>query len=227
MAQHDPKPADMNNAEATLQEDKEINLISKQSQKYMMWGMIAISVIAVIVLIYIFAIRNPGIKAGNESISQADITMMQGNDSLALKQYQQVAAEYGHSAGSRAALMAASMLYEKGEYQNAIDALSHFDAKDALVGAAAYSLKGDCYVNLKQYPEALSAYDKAIAQSGDNALYTPLFMLKKATVLREQKDYKAELKVLETIKSDYPQYGDAYGVDIDKYIARARYQAGK
>ncbi len=52
-------------------------------------------------------------------------------------------------------------------------------------------------------------------------------MLKKATVLREQKDYKAELKVLEAIKAKYPNYGNAYRLDIDKYIARAKYQAGE
>jgi hypothetical protein len=46
-------------------------------------------------------------------------------------------------------------------------------------------------------------------------------------VLREQKDYKAELQVLETIKDKYPDYTSAYRLDIDKYIARAKYQAGE
>ncbi len=52
-------------------------------------------------------------------------------------------------------------------------------------------------------------------------------MLKKATVLREQKDYAAELKVLKAIKADYPEYSRAYNLDIDKYIARAEYQASE
>jgi predicted negative regulator of RcsB-dependent stress response len=138
-----------------------------------------------------------------------------------------VANEYGYDAGNRAALMAATLLYQKGEYQKAIDQLNDYTAGEAIVGAAAYSLEGDCYVNLKQYPEALKAFDKAISQSDDNALYTPLFMFKKATVLREQKDYKAELQVLETIKDKYPDYTSAYRLDIDKYIARAKYQAGE
>jgi len=71
------------------------------------------------------------------------------------------------------------------------------------------------------------SYDKAIKISYNNALYTPLFMLKKATVLREQKDYAAELKVLKAIKADYPEYSRAYNLDIDKYIARAEYQASE
>jgi tetratricopeptide (TPR) repeat protein len=105
--------------------------------------------------------------------------------------------------------------------------LKDFSAKESIVGAAAYSLEGDCYVNLKNYSEALSCYDKAISQSDNNALYTPLFLMKKATVLREQKDYKGELKTLQTIKSEYPEYAANYRLDIDKYIARAEYQAGE
>ena len=222
--QNNPQPTALDEVNRDNQELKDKVTLS---QKYIMWGMIALSAIAVIVLVYIFAVRNPGIKSADEAVGQADFTLAQGNDSLALAQYQQVANEYGYDAGNRATLMAATLLFQKGEYQQAHDQLKNYDAKEAIVGAAAYSLEGDCYVNLQKYPEALKSYDKAISQSDDNQLYTPLFMLKKATVLREQKDYKAELKVLEAIKAKYPNYGNAYRLDIDKYIARAKYQAGE
>ena len=222
--QNNPQPTAL---EEVNRDNHDLQEKITQSQKYIMWGMIALSVIAVVVLIYIFAVRNPGIKAADEAVGQADLTLAQGNDSLALAQYQQVANEYGHDGGNRAALMAATLLFEKGQYQEAIDQLKNYDAKEAIVGAAAYSLEGDCYVNLQKYPEALKAYDNAISQSDDNALYTPLFMLKKATVLREQKNCKEELKVLETIKQKYPDYSNVYRLDIDKYIARAKYQAAE
>lgn len=222
---------DQNNQSTELEELAKDNQNLKNNvtlgQKYLMWIIIALSVVAVAVLIYIFAVRQPGVKASNEAISQADITLAQGNDSLALAQYQQVAADYGYEAGSRAALMAATLNYKKGDYEAAIADLKNFDAKEAVVGAAAMSLEGDCYVNLKNYSAALASYDKAIKVSDNNALYTPLFMMKKATVLREQKDFAAELKVLEAVKSDYPQYPATYRIDIDKYIARAKYQAGE
>ncbi|MDE6115519.1 MAG: hypothetical protein K2G49_10715 [Muribaculum sp.] len=222
---------DQNNQSTELEELAKDNQNLKNNvtlgQKYLMWIIIALSVVAVAVLIYIFAVRQPGVKASNEAISQADITLAQGNDSLALAQYQQVAADYGYEAGSRAALMAATLNYKKGDYEAAIADLKNFDAKEAIVGAAAMSLEGDCYVNLKNYSAALASYDKAIKVSDNNALYTPLFMMKKATVLREQKDFAAELKVLEAIKADYPQYPATYRIDIDKYIARAKYQAGE
>lgn len=222
---------DQNNQSTELEELAKDNQNLKNNvtlgQKYLMWIIIALSVVAVAVLIYIFAVRQPGVKASNDAISQADITLAQGNDSLALAQYQQVAADYGYEAGSRAALMAATLNYKKGDYEAAIADLKNFDAKEAVVGAAAMSLEGDCYVNLKNYSAALASYDKAIKVSDNNALYTPLFMMKKATVLREQKDFAAELKVLEAIKADYPQYPATYRIDIDKYIARAKYQAGE
>lgn len=222
---------DQNNQSTELEELAKDNQELKNNvtlgQKYLMWIIIALSVVAIIVLIYIFAVRQPGEKSANEAISQADITLSQGNDSLALVQYQQVAADHGYDAGSRAALMAATLNYKKGNYEAALADLKNFDAKEAVVGAAAMSLQGDCYVNLKNYAEALASYDKAIKASDNNALYTPLFMMKKATVLREQKDYAGELKTLEAVKADYPQYAATYRLDIDKYIARARYQAGE
>ena len=227
MAENNQKQEPATALEEVNQDNRELQDKVTMGQKYIMWGMIALSVIAIVVLVYIFAIRNPGIKSANEAVSQADVTLSQGNDSLALAQYQQVANQYGYEGGNRAALMAATLLYKDGKYEEAIKELKNFSPSEAIVGAAAYSLEGDCNVNLQKYPEALKGYDKAIAQSDNNALYTPLFMLKKATVLREQKDYAAELKVLKQIKSDYPQYGNTYGLSIDKYIARAEYQANQ
>lgn len=211
--------------EALAAENKEIKNDVTRGQKYAMWGMIAISVIAVLVVIYIFAIRNPAVKSANEAIGQADITMTQGNDSLALAQYQQVAKEYGYDAGNNATLMAATLLYKKGEYQQAIDQLKNYSPKEAIVGAAAKSLEGDCYVNLKNYDEAVKCFDSAISISDNNSYYTPLFMIKKATVLREQGKYADEVKVLESIRDNYPEYCNTYRFDADKYIARAKYQA--
>ncbi len=228
MAENDqktPKMATTEVADAIVAENKEINNDVTRGQKYVMWGMIAISVIAILVVIYIFAIRNPAVKSASEAVAQADMTMVQGNDSLALVQYQQVAKEYGYDAGNNASLMAASLLYKKGEYQQAIDQLKNYSPKEAIVGAAAKSLEGDCYVNLKNYDAAVKCYDSAIKISDNNSYYTPLFMIKKATVLREQGKYAEELKVLENIRENYPDYCNNYRFEVDKYVARAKYQA--
>lgn len=223
MAENDQKVP--NALEEVNQDNQELKNKVTRGQKYLAWIMIAISVIAVLVIVYIFFIRKPGIVKANEAVAKADIELSQGNDSTALAQYRLVAEKYGYDAGNRAALMAATISYKDGKYEEALNDLKGFSPKEAIVGAAAMSLEGDCYVNLQKYPEALKSYDKAISQSDDNALYTPLFMMKKATVLRAQGDYAAELKVLKAIKSDYPEYANQYRLDIDKYIARAEYQA--
>lgn len=222
MAEQDQKPSI--ELEELAKDNQELKSNVTRGQKYLMWGMIVIAIIAIVVLIYMFFVHKPGITAANEAASKADIELAQGNDSTALALYR-VAAEKGHDAGSRAALMAATLSYKNGNYEAALGDLKKFKGNDDIVAAAAKSLEGDCYVNLQKYPEALKAYDKAISESNDNALYTPLFMMKKATVLRAQGDYAAELKVLESIKEKYPEYGNQYRLDIDKYIARAKYQA--
>ena len=104
MAENNQKQEPATALEEVNQDNRELQDKVTMGQKYIMWGMIALSVIAIVVLVYIFAIRNPGIKSANEAVSQADVTLSQGNDSLALAQYQQVANQYGYEGGNRAAL---------------------------------------------------------------------------------------------------------------------------
>ena len=73
----------------------------------------------------------------------------------------------------------------------------------------------------------MSAFDKAISLSGDNEAYTPAFMLKKATVLHEQKKYADEAAIYQTIKDKYPAYAQQTGFNVDKYLERANALAGK
>ncbi|MDE5969536.1 MAG: tetratricopeptide repeat protein, partial [Muribaculaceae bacterium] len=160
-------------------------------------------------------------------IGKADLQLVVGNDSVALAQYLNVADKMGGDAANRAALQSACLLYEKGEYQKALDYARKFSSSESVISAAAQSLEGDCYVNLDNLDAAVKAYKNAISKSDDNTLYTPFFMMKLARVYREQKNYKAEAEVYEDIVKNYPQYGDAYGIDVDKLLARAKAEAAK
>ena len=73
----------------------------------------------------------------------------------------------------------------------------------------------------------MGAYDKAISLSADNSYYTPLFMVKKATIYREQKNYAAEADIFQQIKDKYPSFSRNYNFDVDKYLDRAKAMAGK
>lgn len=197
----------------------------EQNKKSVIWYAVALLVVIGIGLGYYYGKKSAKEDAG-EMIGKADIELMQGNDSVALAQYQAVAAEYGNGVANRANLNAAILLYQKGNYEEALKAVENYDVEEELVGAASQSLKGDCLVNLKKYDEAVAAYDKAISVANGNELYAPVFMMKKATVLSAQEKYADAAAIYQNIKDNYSKYVNAYRVNIDKYIDRANYLAG-
>lgn len=199
----------------------------ENNKKIIVLASVIVAALVIIVLGYIYGIRKPGVAAANDAIGQADITMMMGNDSLALQQYQQVADEHGYDAGNRANLNAGILLYRQGKYQEAIDYLKNYGTKDEVIGAAAVGLQGDCYVNLKQYPEAIKCFREAASLSNDNPHLTPYFLMKEANVQRELKDYKAEAELYQNIIDNYPQYAADLQIDFRKYLERAKAQQGQ
>lgn len=193
----------------------------QKNQKLIMWLSLGAAAIVALIFIYIYGVRRPAINAGDDAIGQADAQLMQGNDSIALAQYMQVADEHGYDAGNRARLNAAILLYKDKKYKEALDYLADYDVKDEVIGAAAQSLEGDCNVNLKNYDAALSCFDAAIKTSNDNPAYTSYFMMKKATVLEALKKYSEAAAVYGDIMAKYPLYGDQNRLDIEKYKLRA------
>ena len=199
----------------------------QNNKKGIAWACVAVAAVVCLVLIYVYAIRQPGIAAANDAIGQADMSTLAGNDSIALAQYKQVADEYGYEAGNRAALNAAIILYKDGKYQEALDYLKKYDGNETIIGASARSLEGDCYVNLKQYDQAVSCFADAAKISDNNPAYTPVFLMKEATVLREMKDYKREAAIYQEIIDNYPNYGPSIQVDMEKDLKRAQIAAGE
>lgn len=195
------------------------------NKKYIVWAAAAVVAFVCIAVLYVWAFRQPAIQKGNDAIGQADLQLAAGNDSIALVQYQAVANDDSYDAGNRAALQAAILLYKQGKYQDAINYLDKFDANESIIGAGAYSLKGDCYVNLNKLDDALKCFDEAIDASDENPYYTPFFMLKEARVYRAKGDFAKEAKVYEEIKTNYNSYVDANNLDINRYIERAKAQA--
>lgn len=198
----------------------------QSNKNSILWAILGI-VVVVLGAYFLVENRKASVEEANNAIAPADLALMQGEDSVALAQYEVIAADYGYDAGNRAKLHAAILLYEKGDYAKALEYLNAYDANDNVVGPASYSLMGDCYVNMDNLDEALNCYDKAISMSDSNPAYTPFFMIKKANIYREQKNYAEEVAVYEEIKSEYPEYGKTYNVDIEKYLSRAKYQAGQ
>ena len=197
----------------------------EENKKMIVWVLGAIVAIAVIILGYVYIIQEPNFENAKTEIAQADSKLALGQDSIALEAYKAVADSYSNDAANRAGLNAGIILFQQGKYEEAINYINKFDAEGVLVGPASQTLIGDCYVNLEKYDEAVKYFDKAISLAGDNDLYTPLFILKKATVLREQGKFAEEAKALEIIKNKYPNFVTGYRVDVDKLIERANAQA--
>ena len=218
-------------ARTTLEEVNESLSTAAQriedNKKYINWALIAIAAIVLLAFGYIHGIRNPNLEKAKTQIGNADLEQLQGNEDQALKDYEKVAAEFSNKPAERAHLNAAILLYEKGEYEKALKHLEDYSPSGNLIGPASQSLMGDCYVNLKKYDKAMAAYEKAISLAGDNEAYVPAFMIKKATLLHEQKKYAEEAAIYQTIKDSYPQYAQVSGFNVDKYLERANALAGK
>lgn len=198
-----------------------------KNQKTIMWVCVGIAALIAIILIYVFAIRKPGIQNANNAIGQADLEMVNGNDSTALVQYQHVADEYGYEAGNRAALNSAILLYKQGKYQEALDYVKKYSGKENVIGATAKALEGDCYVNLDKYDEALACYEAAVKVSDKNPSLTPYFLMKEANVYNAQKNYTKEAEAYQTIIDEYPAFGPRMNIDFEKYLERAKALAGE
>ena len=199
----------------------------EDNKKYINWALIAIAALVLLAIGYIYGIRNPNLQKAKDQIGKADLELLQGQEDEALKDYEKVAAEFSNKPAERAHLEAAILLYKKGEYEKALKQLEDYSHSGNLIGPASLSLMGDCYVNLKKYDQAIGAFDKAINMAGDNEAFAPAFMVKKATVLHEQKKYAEEAAIYQEIKDKYPMYDQQNGLNADKYIERANALAGK
>lgn len=197
----------------------------QDNKKIIMVCSLVVIAIATIVLAYVYFFRNPGVQKQNDRIGAADLQLAQGNDSTAMVQYMALADEGSYDAANRAALQSAILLYQDGRYEDALKYVEKYSVKDEIIGAGAKSLKGDCLVNLDRLDEAVNSFKDAISTSNANPAYTPFFMMKLARVYAAQKNYAEEAKVYEKILAEYPLYGSAHNLDVEKLLDRAKLRA--
>lgn len=200
-------------------------------------GACVVVVIVVVAAIAWYLVSSNNSKKADEAVAAADVEMFAPmlfgtvpNDSVALDKYM-AAAEAGHKSGDRAAMQAAVLLYQKGDYQKAIDYLKKASSSSSIVEAGRYSLMGDCYVNLKNNAEAVSAFKSAYSAADKNPTIAPFILVKQANLYREMGDFNAEANAYETIVKEYPTYVQQLGqnqrVDLLKFVERAKASAAK
>ncbi len=206
----------VNETQKQAPETQEVEANGKNNRKTIVTIGIIVAALIIIGLIWFAVDRNSSAKA-DEAIALADVEM---NDSIALKYYMD-AAELGHKSGNRAKLHAAIALYQQGKYEDALKYLKDASVSSDIVEAGKYSLMGDCYVNLKNYDEALSSYNKAVSAADNNPQIVPFVLVKEANVYRAQKRYREEDNCYKKIISEYPAYASGLRFDIKKYAERA------
>ena len=192
------------------------------NKKAMGIAMGAILVVACLTFAWLYLYKIPKNNKAMEAYNKVELSSF-GNDSTTAAMYKKVADEYsGTNAGKLAALSAAETLYNSGKYEEAAKYLKDFSTGDKVLAANAQILLGDCYVNLKKYDDAISAFKYAEKKADKNPQIAPRALLKMAVVYDEQKKYGDALKCYETIKKDYPQFALGNGLSIDTYIEREK-----
>ena len=108
-------------------------------------------------------------------------------------------------------------LLKKGEYISAIEHLDQFSSSDLLIRARTYSLIGDANMEMGNYSEAVSWYNKA-RDYKPNENSTPLYLLKAATAYEMLEDWKSALECYDIIVTKYVNSGEYQ--DARKHKAR-------
>ena len=114
----------------------------------------------------------------------------------------------GTKAAARAAYELGVVYRDEGRFEEAIDAFSSADIDDDIIGALAEGSIGDCLVELGNYNEAVSHFEKAasIGASGlGEDVLAPMYLFKAGITKLETGDKAGAKADFERIVNDYPE----------------------
>ncbi len=130
-----------------------------------------------------------------------------------------IASNYGGTAaGNRAHYIAGACYLHSGDFNNAIKHLKDFSTPATQIQAAAYSMLGDAYAELKNNDNAFDYYQKAIAVNPKDEFMTPEAIFKAGLFAESTGKTTEAIAFYKRIKEEYPKNGHAN--DVDKYLAR-------
>ncbi len=108
--------------------------------------------------------------------------------------------------------------FKLGEYNEAIEYLKDYRARDQILGAMSYGVIGDAYLELGDEDNALRYYTRAYRHE-PNALTTPVFLFKAAQLNEYIGKYNEAIRLYKRIRDEYE--GSEEARNIERYIARA------
>ena len=129
-----------------------------------------------------------------------------------------VADEYGSTpTGELAKHYAGICFMNMGDYSSAIEYLSSASLEDVMIESTRNGALGDCYIELDEYDNAISAYEASIAYTS-NDFTTPIYLKKLGLAYEAVGNYGKALDAFTRIKEEFGTSNA--GRDADKYIAR-------
>ena len=108
-------------------------------------------------------------------------------------------------------------LLRLGQFDEAIDHLKRFRARDQFLGAFANGAIGDAYLELGETQQAARFYRKAYRYK-PNDFTTPVFLFKAGLLYEEMGEYREALNRYERIQKEFPNSTEAR--NIERYIGR-------
>ena len=118
----------------------------------------------------------------------------------------------GTDAGNIANYYAGMAYLHTKQFDKAIEFLSEYSSSDAYTSALALGAIGDAKAELNKNEEALEFYVKA-AESNDNELTTPRFLMKAGQMAFANGKKEEALKYFTTIKEKYEDTPEAQNID--------------
>ncbi|MEL6535953.1 MAG: tetratricopeptide repeat protein [Bacteroidota bacterium] len=113
----------------------------------------------------------------------------------------------GTQAGNLANFYAGTIYLKQGDFNEALNYLGDFSASDALVQPRAYALMGDAHMELNNYDDAGSNYDKA-ASSREDQRFSPRYLMKAGLAYELAGDYNEAIERYRQIIEDFPRSGE-------------------
>jgi tetratricopeptide (TPR) repeat protein len=110
------------------------------------------------------------------------------------------------------------------KFDEALSYLKSFSNDDILIQARGYALTGDAYMELGNFSDAASQYDKA-ASTVDDKFFAPGYLMKAALANEKLGDFDAAIESFDKIINNY--FGAAEMMNARKQKARLEGLAGK
>ena len=210
------------NAEAVVEAVSKTEKFFNENGKLLSIIAAAIIVVAAGIFCWYKFAYQPAQAEAQGQMALAEENFRAGNFELALNGdgnvlgFAQIIDEYGAKAGKAANFYAGVCELQLGNWESAIDYLSAYKGKDAILAARAKACIGDAYVGLENYSKALGYFEEA-ANTIDN-VYAAGYLLKAGVTAEKLGEDAKALGFYKKIKDQYPQSREGY--DIDKYIGR-------